>query len=142
MLKQNQNSPDIIIRLSICYYRCDVKMTDDTSQSGQFRDRRAKSRSTEMTNPMAVISCPNGPLYQMKIRDLSYEGPGIVVRADSNLLKMIHIEQELNVRLILPRHYRGPSGYFRARVEHITEIQENRFKGHMIVGLFFLPRIN
>jgi hypothetical protein len=91
---------------------------------------------------MAVISMSGSPLYQLKIRDLSDEGAGIVVRTDSSLLKMIEIGKELNVRLVLPRDYSGPSGHYQSRVEHITEILEGPFKGHMIVGLSFLTGNN
>ena len=82
------------------------------------------------------------PPYQLKVRDLSNEGAGIVVRPDSNLLKMIEVGQELNVRLVLPRDYTGPSGHFRSKVVHIDEILDGPFKGHMVVGLSFLTRIN
>jgi hypothetical protein len=78
-----------------------------------------------------AISCPGGPLYQLKVRDLSYEGAGIVVRPDSNLLKMIEIGQELKVKVMLPRDYKGPSGQYRSRVEHITEIEEGPYQGHL-----------
>jgi hypothetical protein len=90
---------------------------------------------------MAVISVSSSPLYQLKIRDLSVEGAGIVVRADSSLLKMIEIGKELTVRLVLPRDYSGPSGHYQSRVEHITELQEGPFKGHLIVGLSFLTGV-
>ena len=91
---------------------------------------------------MVEIKIPGNPIYQLKVRDISDEGVGVLVRPDSKLLNLIEVGHEVIVKLVLPRNYRGPSGNFRARVEHITEIQENRFKGHMIVGLFFLPRIN
>jgi hypothetical protein len=118
-----------------------MKMLDNTPQSGQFRDRRARYRSKEMINPMAVINCHSGPLYQLKVRDLSYEGAGIVVRADSNLLKMIDIGQELKVRVVLPRDYKGPSGHYRSRVEHITEIEEGIYQGLFVMGISFLPAL-
>ena len=88
---------------------------------------------------MIEIRFTGHPTYQLKVRDLSNGGAGIVVRPDSNLLKMIEIGQELNVRLVLPRDYRGPSGHFRSKVEHITEIQNGPYKGHFVVGISFLP---
>ena len=96
----------------------------------------------DLSNPMAEIKFSGSPIYMLKVRDLSDKGAGVIVKSDSSFMKTIEIGQELNVRLILPRYYTGPSGNFRARVEHITEIQEGRFKGHLIVGLSFLPRIN
>jgi hypothetical protein len=116
-------------------------MPDNISQSGQFQNRRARYRSKELTNPMVVVSVPGGPQYQLKVRDLSDEGTGIVVRADSSLLQRIEIGQELKVRVVLPRDYKGPTGFYRSRVEHITEIQEGPFKGHLIVGLSFLTGV-
>ncbi len=91
---------------------------------------------------MVEIKFTGNPIYQLKVRDISDEGVGVLVRPDSRLLKLIEIGQEISVKLILPRNYRGPSGTFRAKVEHITEIQEGRFKGHMILGLSFPTGVN
>jgi hypothetical protein len=117
-------------------------MPDETTQKVQPPERRYGPRSFDLSNPMAEIKFSGSPIYMLKVRDLSDKGAGVIVKLDSSFIKTIAIGQELNVRLILPRHYTGPSGNFRARVEHITEIQEGRFKGHLIVGLSFLPRIN
>jgi hypothetical protein len=74
----------------------------------------------------------------MKIRDLSEEGAGIVTRPDSLLLQKIKIGQEVMASVLLPRGYKGPSGHYRSRVEHVTQIKEGPFSGHMIVGLSFI----
>jgi len=102
-------------------------------------DRRDRYRSKELGNPTVVISFAGGPIYQLKIRDLSYEGAGIVVRADSQFLKRVEIGRELKIRVLLPGGYQGPSGFYRSRVEHITEILDGPFKGHLIVGISFIP---
>jgi hypothetical protein len=91
---------------------------------------------------MVEIRLAGGPLYQLKVRDLSNDGAGVVVRSDSNFLKMIHVGQKLSVRLILPTGYRGPSGHYRARVEHISEIADGPYNGHRIVGLSILTGIS
>jgi hypothetical protein len=88
---------------------------------------------------MVEIKLEGGPLYQLKVKDLSNEGAGIVVRSDSNFLKRIQVGQSLNVHLILPVNYKGPSGHYRSRVEHITEIAEGPFSGHLVVGISILP---
>jgi|APMed6443717190_1056831.scaffolds.fasta_scaffold89058_1 hypothetical protein len=142
MLKKNQNNADIISRLFPCHCTCYIKMPDETTQKSQPPERRYGPRSMDLSNPMAEIKFSGSPIYMLKVRDLSDKGAGVIVKSDSSFIKTIEIGQELNVRLILPRYYTGPSGNFRARVEHITEIQEGRFKGHLIVGLSFLPRIN
>lgn len=118
-----------------------MRMSATPPQSGQFQDRRARSRSKELTNPMVVLIVSGGAMYQLKARDLSDEGAGLVVRADSNLLQRIEVGQSLQARVVLPRGYRGPAGQYLSRVEHITELQEGPFSGHMIVGLSFLHPI-
>ena len=114
-----------------------MKMPDEAIETGPSPERRYRSRSTDLSDPLAEIKFSGSPAYMLKVRDLSDKGAGIVVKSDSGLLKMIEIGQELKVRLILPREYRGPFGSYRSRVEHITEIQEGPFKGHMILGLSF-----
>ena len=118
-----------------------MNMPANPFQSGLLQDRRARTRSRELTDPMLVVSLHGGPLYQLKVRDLSDEGAGIVARADSNLLQRVEVGQVVKVRVVLPRNYKGPSGHYQSRVEHITQIQEGPFSGHMIIGLSFLNRI-
>ena len=95
----------------------------------------------DLSNPMAEIKLSGSPIYMLKVRDLSDKGAGVIVKSDSSLLKMIEIGKELTVRLVLPRDYSGPSGHYQSRVEHITELQEGPFKGHLIVGLSFLTGV-
>ena len=118
-----------------------MKLANESSEPDQVTDRRNRSRSKKLSNPMVVISLSGGPLYQLKVRDLSFKGAGIVVRADSTFLQKIEIGRELKVRVVLPRGYKGPSGFYQSKVEHITEIQEGPYKGHMIVGLSFITGI-
>lgn len=117
-------------------------MPDESSKYSQHREERRKPRTTNLSNPMVEIILPGNPIHQLKIRDISDDGAGIVVRPDSHLLKLVEIGQELNVKLVLPKDYRGPSGSFRSRVIHVTEIQEGPYKDHLVVGVFFLHPLN
>jgi hypothetical protein len=112
-------------------------MSDKPSKSNRHSDRRRSSRTIRVSNPMIEIRFTGSPRYQLKVRDLSNEGAGIVDRPDSDLLKMIEVDQELNIRLVLPRDYIGPSGNFRSKVVHIEEILEGPYRGHLVVGLSF-----
>jgi hypothetical protein len=113
-------------------------MPAETLKPIQHPEDRRKPRSKDLSIPMVEIKFPGNPVYHLKVRDISDEGVGILVRPDSNLLKLIEIGHEVIVKLLLPRSYSGPSGNFRSRVEHITEIQEGPFKGHLVVGLSFI----
>lgn len=107
-----------------------------------YSEKRRRHRSTGPPNPMVEVKLFGNPIRQLKLRDLSDKGAGIVVRPDSSFLKMIEVGQEVNVRLVLPKDYQGPSGSYRSKIEHITETQESPFIGHMVVGLSFISRVN
>lgn len=98
-------------------------------------ERRREQRATELPNQRAEFKLTYVPVYQLKVRDLSVKGAGLVVRADSNVLKMIRVGQELDVKMIPGTGVAGSSGYQRSRVVHVTELKEGRYRGHMVVGL-------
>jgi hypothetical protein len=114
-----------------------MKMPDETSKPSQHPEERRKLRSKDLSNPMVEIKLPGNPIYQLKVRDISDEGVGVLVRPDSKLLNLIEIGHEVSIKLVLPRNYRGPSGNFRARVEHVSEIQEGPYHNHLVVGISF-----
>ena len=103
--------------------------------TGQPNNRRREPRATKLSNHRAEFKLTGVPIYQLKVRDLSAKGAGIVARVDSNFLKMIRIGQELDVKLISFADATGPSGYYRSRIEHISELKEGRFKGHIVIGI-------
>jgi hypothetical protein len=119
-----------------------MKMPDGTSKPSLHREERRKPRSKDLSNPMVEIKIPGTVIYQLKVRDISDEGVGVLVRPDSKLLNLIEIGHEIGIKLVLPRNYRGPSGNFRARVEHISEIGEGSYQGHFVVGMSFLPPLD
>ena len=102
-------------------------------------ERRREPRATELPNQRAEFKLTYVPVYQLKVRDLSAKGAGIVVRADSNFLKMIQVGQELDVKMISGT---GSSGHQRSRVAHVTELKEGRYRGHMVVGLSILSKVS
>ena len=103
-------------------------------------DRRLEPRATGLSSHRAEFKFTGVPIYQLKVRDLSANGAGIIVRADSKVLELIKIGQELVVKLISPAGSKGPSGYYKSRIEHVTELKEGRFRGHMVVGLSLVKR--
>ena len=109
-------------------------------QPNQNPDRRLEPRATGLSSHRAEFKFTGVPIYQLKVRDLSANGAGIIVRADSKVLELIQIGQELVVKLISPAGSKGPSGYYKSRIEHITELKEGRFRGHMVVGLWLLNK--
>lgn len=106
--------------------------------TGQQPERRAEPRSAKPPTHRVEIKFPGVPVYQLKVRDVSPGGAGIIVRADSKFLTMVQIGQELNVSFLAPADAATLSGHHKVRIEHISELEKGRFKGHLVVGISIL----
>ena len=111
-------------------------------EPGQPPDRRIEPRATKLSNHSAEFKIPGVPVYQLKVRDLSVNGAGIVARTDSKILNMIRIGQELDVKLISFAETTDSSGHYRSRIEHISEVKEGRYHGHMVIGISILNKMS
>jgi hypothetical protein len=109
-------------------------------QPGQPPDRRLEPRVTKLSNHRVEFKFTGVPVYQLIVRDLSAHGAGIVARTDSKILNIIRIGQELDVKLISHGESAGPTGHYKSRIEHISEVKEGRFRGHMVVGILILDK--
>ena len=105
-------------------------------------ERRAATRAVRLSNHRAEFKFPGVPVYQLKVRDLSEKGAGVVVKAGSNFLTLIEIGQELHMKLLAPAESTNPAGHYLSRVQHISELEGGRFKGHLVVGMSMLKRIH
>lgn len=112
-------------------------------QVGQSKERRHEPRRTKVSDHRAEFKFIGSPVYQLKLRDLSSKGAGIVARADSDFLRMINTDQELVVKLISDESATVVDpGHYRARIKHISELKKGRFRGHMVVGISIHERNN
>jgi len=111
-------------------------------EPGQPPDRRIEPRATKLSNHSAEFKIPGVPVYQLKVGDLSANGAGIVARADSKILNLIRIGQELDVKLISFAGATGQSGHYKSRIEHISEVKEGRYHGHMVIGISILNKMS
>lgn len=109
---------------------------------GPSAERRALDRAVQLSNHRVEFKFPGVPVYQLKIRDLSEKGAGVVVKAGSNFLTLIAVGQELNMKLLSPAESAAPGGHYLSRVQHISELAGGRFKGHLVVGMSMLKKIN
>ena len=85
----------------------------------------------------AEIRIVGVPLYEVKLKDLSSKGASIIFPNNSSLLNHLQIGQELKVKYYLEDRSR-PSKTLQAKVKHITEVKEGRFKGFYLAGLAIL----
>lgn len=75
--------------------------------------------------------------YQFKIRDLSPEGIGILVREDSALIGHIKVGAILQVKY-RPMESKAPIETKKTEIRHISKNETGAYGGHYIVGLAVL----
>ena len=100
-------------------------------------ERRSESRQSAKGFYTAEIRIVGVPVYEVKLKDLSSIGACILFQNNSSLLNHLQIGQDLKVKYFLEDRSK-PSEMFQAKVKHITEVQEGRFKGYYLAGLSIL----
>ena len=98
-------------------------------------ERRREKRKYEFSEPMAELKFPDTPTYQLKLREVSASGAGIIVRADSKILTRMSVGQELKLRLLSTSRTELLSGDYLAVIEHISELKAGPYSGHILVGV-------
>jgi hypothetical protein len=95
-----------------------------------------------MSEQMVEFHFPGVPVYQLKAKDISETGIGVVVRPDSKFLTLFQVGQEINVTMLTPQESRRDQGVYRAKISHITDFADGKFKKHKLVALELLSRIS
>jgi hypothetical protein len=139
--KQVQNT-GLSIRTVDDYYECNMTKSKRNEVSAPSVERRIEPRAVQLSNHRAEFKFVGVPIYQLKVRDISGKGAGVVVKAGSHFLNLIEVGQELNMKLISPSESKNPIGHYVSRVEHISELESGRFKGHLVVGISMLRKAN
>jgi hypothetical protein len=106
-----------------------------------FKERRAKSRRTVIRNYRVEIKLIGAPIYQFRVLDVSTDGAGILIKEDSKFLNLIEVGQIVDADFISPEGT-DPAGNYKAEIRHITEPNEGKHKGHYLVGLSILEKID
>jgi hypothetical protein len=112
-----------------------MSKTTVARQPGGKVERRREQRKYEFSEPMAELKFPDTPTYQLKLREVSAGGAGIIVRPDSKILTRMAVGQELKLRLLSTSRSNSLSGVYAAVVEHVSELKEGPYKGHFVVGV-------
>jgi len=107
----------------------------------RFKERRTKHRRTQLRNYRVEIKLIGAPIYQFRVRDVSSNGAGILIKEDSKFLNMIEVGQIVDADFISPEGT-DPIGEHRTEVRHITKPNEGKNKGHFLVGLKILEKLD
>ena len=106
-----------------------------------FKERRARSRRTELRNYRVEIKLIGAPIYQFRVQDVSSDGAGILIKEDSKFLNLIEVGQIVDAEFISPEGT-DPAGDYKAEIRHITKPNEGKHKGHFLVGLMIIEKID
>jgi hypothetical protein len=107
----------------------------------RFKERRAKHRRTQLRNYRVEIKLVGAPIYQFRVNDVSSDGAGILIKEDSKFLNLIEVGQIVDADFISPKGTE-PAGNHKAEIRHITKPNEEKNKGHFLVGLKILEIID
>jgi hypothetical protein len=109
------------------------------SPADHSKEKRAETRTDTLRRHRVEIKFVGEPIYQFKVTDVSRQGAGILVNANSRFLKNIKPGQIFDANFISPRGAQ-PSGMFRTEIKHITDMETGRYKGHKMIGIRILER--
>ena len=111
-----------------------------TSYNDTQQDRRPESRTLlDLYYSVEFRLEETGNVYQFKLRDMSSKGLGILVNKDSAVLKYLKVGDTLDMHYIPPESA-GSSESVKTQIAHITQKDEEPFKGHFLIGLLITER--
>ena len=103
-------------------------------------DRRLESRTIlDRYYSIEFQLQETGNVYKFKLRDMSSKGLGILVNKDSAVLKHLKVGDTMDVKYIPPESA-GSSESLKTQIAHITQKDEESFKGHFLIGLLITER--
>jgi hypothetical protein len=105
------------------------------------KEKRSEPRRAKLRNYRIEIKLVGKPIYQFRVIDVTTEGAGLLIKDDSAFLKMIEVGQIVEVDFISPQGSE-PSGLYKAKIKHITNIDMQNHKGHRLVGISVLKKLD
>jgi hypothetical protein len=77
--------------------------------------------------------------YQFKLRDISSKGLGVLVPKESEVLKYLKVGDMLDMKYLAPESA-GLSQSLKTQIVHITQKDQDPFKGHFLMGLLIIEK--
>ena len=110
------------------------------SYNNSSPDRRPESRTIlDRYYSVEFQLKDTGNVYQFKLRDMSSKGLGILVNKDSAVLKHLKVGDTVDMKYFPPESA-GLSESLKTKIAHITQKDEEPFKGHFLIGLLITER--
>jgi hypothetical protein len=104
-------------------------------------EKRTEPRRAKLRNYRVEIKFIGEPIYQFKIINVTTKGAGLLVKDDSAFLNMIEVGQIVDANFISPEGS-SPSGMYAAEIKHITKPNKQEHRGHRLVGISILNKLD
>jgi hypothetical protein len=104
-------------------------------------EKRCDPRRAKLRNYRIEIKFVGEPIYQFRLINVSTKGAGLLIKDDSAFLNMIEAGQIVDADFISPKSS-NPSGRYKAQIKHITKLDKQVHKGHRLVGISILKKLN
>ena len=105
------------------------------------KERRSEPRRAKLRNYRIEIKFVGKPIYQFRVINVTTKGAGLLIKDDSAFLKMIEVGQIVEADFISPLGT-APSGLYKAEIKHITMPDMQEHRGHQVVGLSILEKVD
>lgn len=104
------------------------------------QEKRAETRELlDRFYSVEFLIKETGEVYQFKLRDISAQGLGILMREDSLVLQYLKVGDTLDVKYNPPRSS-GPAVIFKTQIRHIAKKEQGAPKRHFVIGLEIIAR--
>ena len=105
------------------------------------KEKRSEPRRAKLRNYRIEIKFVGKPIYQFRVINVTAKGAGLLIKDDSAFLRMIKVGQIVEADFISPEGT-DPSGLYKAEIKHITKLDMQEHKGHQLVGLSILKKVD
>ena len=105
------------------------------------KEKRSEYRREKLRNYRIEIKFIGKPIYQFRVTNVTAKGAGLLIKDDSAFLNMIEVGQVVEADFISPEGT-DPSGLYKAEIKHITKIDMQEHRGHQLVGLSILKKVD
>lgn len=104
-------------------------------------EKRSEQRHVTSRCYRMEVKLVGVPIYQFRLINVTDKGASILVKDDSAFLEMIEVDQNIDVTFISPEDSH-PSGRYKIKVKHISELNKSNYNGHRLVGISILEKLD
>jgi hypothetical protein len=105
------------------------------------KERRSEPRRSKLRNYRIEIKFVGQPIYQFRVINVTAKSAGLLIKDNSAFLKLIEVGQIVEADFISPEGT-APSGLYQAEIKHITKHDMQVHRGHHLVGLSILKKMD